>query len=290
MSHPALLGGTLAALLLAAPHSAAQTESINFKALGTFTTPAFISGHLTITADDGTNPALVNMLNLNGMGVVGNADSMVDGIEAVHFSYDVPVIDVAYTVFVANNGDGDGFVGEAFIEAFSGASSLGVVPTNDTGWKYINQLFGGVPITGFSVRADHEGCRIDTTTCTVDPWAVVGPGLAGTQGVGVLKGTGPLTPNSSMTVRATKLLQNHVGGLIFGFSLLNTAFKGGVLGPSPDAIFAGLPTGAQGVIQVTGTYPPGVPSGTTFYTQVWWTDPAGVLGFAATNSLSGTTP
>lgn len=290
MSHSALIGGALAALLLAAPTTTAQTESINFKAIGSITTPAFVSGHLTITADDGTNPAQVNILNLNGMGVIGNANSMVDGIEAVHFSYDVPVIEVAYTVFVANNGDADGFVGEAFIEAFSGATSLGVVGTNDTGWKYINQMFGGVPITAFTVRADNEGCRIDTTTCTVDPWAVVGPGLAGTQGMGVLKGSGLLTPNSAMTVRATKLLQNHVGAVIFGFSLISAPFKGGVLGPNPDAIFAGLPTGAQGVIQLTGTYPPGVPSGTTFYTQVWWTDAAGVLGFAATNSLSGTNP
>jgi hypothetical protein len=39
----------------------------DFTTLGTVTTPSLAVGVLTITADDGANPADVHMLNLNGI-------------------------------------------------------------------------------------------------------------------------------------------------------------------------------------------------------------------------------
>ncbi len=284
----------IAAALVAAvsaTSASAQDHLVNFTSLGTFTTSSLDIDHLSLTADDGTAPGLVNVLNLNGLGVVGGlTDTMCDANEALHFAFDTPVIDVHYTVFVANNIDGDGLVGEHFLEAFDGATSLGVIPQNDTGFHFVSQLFGGVPITSFTVRADGEGNRIDTLAYTVNPWSNVGPGLAGTHGVGLLEGTGSLKAGSNLEISASSLLENHVSTLVLGYSTVLAPFKGGVLGPNPDVIIPGLLTGSLGSFTVSDTVPAGLPSGFSFYTQVWWTDVAGPVGFAATNTLGATAP
>jgi hypothetical protein len=292
MLKPALSCALLAAaLLISAPESSGQNHFINFTTLGTFTTPTLNNGHLALSADDGAAPALVNVLNLNGLGVVGGDwDNMTDSDEALHFDFDTPVTEVIYTVFVANNQDGDGLLGESFLEAFDGATSLGVVAVNDTGFHQVSNIFGGVPITSFTVRADGEGNRIDTLRYTVNPWADAGPGLAGTNGVPVLEGAGSLAPGSAYSVTTTGLLENHVAAVVLGLSAVNAPFKGGVFVPNPDALFLGLPTGPTGVLSLDDHFPNGVPSGFTFYVQTWLTDPAGIKGHAASNAVSGTTP
>ena len=291
---PSRLAPSVSSLVLAlalAPGLPAQNHVVNFTTLGTFTTPSLDIGLLQLTADDGAAPALVNVLNFNGLGVVGGpSSSMCDATEALHFTFASPVVDVRYAVFVANNGDADGKVGEAFLEAFSGAMSLGVVAVHDTGFKQVSQLFGGVPITSFTVRADNEGQRIDVLHYQEDPWTDLGSGLAGSLGVPQLSATGPLEAGSALTVSASGLAPDSLAVCVVGLAALNAPFKGGVLVPRPDLLVAGLATGALGALNLSGTFPAGVPSGTQMWLQVWLADPAGVAGFAASNALLGTTP
>ncbi|HZL99146.1 MAG TPA: hypothetical protein VFD43_02745, partial [Planctomycetota bacterium] len=64
----------------------------------------------------------------------------------------------------------------------------------------------------------------------------------------------------------------------------------GVLVPQPALLFFGLQPNASGELQLGGTWPGGVPSGFSFYSQFWMLDFAGPQGFTASNGLAGTTP
>jgi hypothetical protein len=118
----------------------------------------------------------------------------------------------------------------------------------------------------------------------------VGGALSGTTGEPAFSASGSLCPGES----ATLLLQNALPGgttsLVAGFSLLNAAFKGGVLVPQPDVVIHGLPLDGLGENQIVLAWPTGVPSGFTFWMQHWIADPGGTAGLAASNGVSGTTP
>lgn len=124
----------------------------------------------------------------------------------------------------------------------------------------------------------------------VSPWSIAGAGLAGTHGVPKLNGTGTLEPATFVTTTVTGLLQNSVATLVVGLTAINVPFKGGVWVPSMELLVAGLPTGANGVIDLPSTWPTGIPPGFAFYEQYWLKDPAGVKGFAASNAIKGVTP
>ncbi|MHC4846349.1 MAG: hypothetical protein ACYTCU_09325, partial [Planctomycetota bacterium] len=204
---------------------------VDFKTQGTVTTFTLDQGFVQITADDGTSPAQVFMLNLNGLGVIGGAsDSTTDGMEALHFTFDELVPSAEYHVGLANNLDGDGKVGETTLEAFIGASSLGVIAVDDIGWKNVPDLFGAVGVTSFTVRADVDGNRIDAMRYTTS-WTDAGNALAGTYGEPGLTGSGWLTVGTPVTMTATSMLENQAAALVMGFSLLNAPFKGGVMVP-----------------------------------------------------------
>ena len=121
-------------------------------------------------------------------------------------------------------------------------------------------------------------------------WADLGHALAGGAGVPKLVGTGTLVGQTFVTSTVTKLLPNDVATLVVGFAAINATFKGGVWVPSPNLVVPGIPTGPQGMIDLPGTWPLGIPSGFTFYEQYWQKDTAAVKGFAASNAISGTTP
>lgn len=259
---------------------------IDFKTYGTQQGLTLTVAGVELTADDGSNPAEVLMLNLNGLGVVGGAaDSTTDGSEGLHFDFGFLVTNAEYHVGVANNLDADGKVGESFV----GTTSLGLIAQDDVGWHNVSALFGGVSVTAFTVHADVDGNRIDAMRYGT-PWVKLGTGLPGTHDVPTLSGSGPLAPFTPMAITADNMLENTSAALVAGFSALNASFKGGVMIPQVDLLIAGLPTGALGSFTFPATWPGNIPSGFTFYAQVWVTDPAGPQGFAATNGMSGTTP
>lgn len=285
-----ILAVLVAAILATNQPAHAEEVFVDFKTLGTVTTPTLSVGLVDITADNGVKPAQVHMLNLNGLGVIGGAaDTTTDGTEALHFQFQTLVLSASYHVGLANNLDLDGLLGESFLEAFVGTTSLGVIAIDDTGWKNVSTLFGGVAITGFTVRANVDGNRIDAMSYTTI-WDNLGSALAGTYGLPQLVGTGWLTAGTTLTLTATSLLENQSAAIIAGFSAINAPFKGGVLVPAVDLLLTGLPTGPLGQVLLTATWPAGIPSGFHIYLQLWLADPAGAQGYSATNAVRGTAP
>jgi len=122
------------------------------------------------------------------------------------------------------------------------------------------------------------------------PWADLGQGLAGTNGMPALQATGDLTGGSLVTLTLSDALPLGSTALVLGFSQLDAPFRGGTLVPFPDIMVIGLPIDAAGTQVIADTWPAGVPSGAQMFLQHWFADPGAVHGFAASNGLSGTTP
>ncbi|MHC4846493.1 MAG: purple acid phosphatase family protein, partial [Planctomycetota bacterium] len=130
----------------------------------------------------------------------------------------------------------------------------------------------------------------DHFTIVHGPWSSRGHGLAGTNGVPSLVGTGTLQPLSPLTVTLTGALESAAATLIVGFSEIEANFKGGVMVPAVDVLIGGFDTGPSGSIALPATLPGNVPPGFTFTLQYWIVDGAGPVGVSASNGLSGTTP
>lgn len=146
---------------------------------------------------------------------------------------------------------------------------------------YVSQVLPGVSVgagdaTVLSVALSPEG------------WSDLGLGLAGTAGlVPVLTGSGPLTASSVNAVDLAAALPGAGAHLVFGFTRIDAAFKGGVLVPSPDLLISGLPIDGAGQLSLPFVWPTGIPGGFPFFLQVWVEDGQGPLGFAASNGLRG---
>lgn len=121
------------------------------------------------------------------------------------------------------------------------------------------------------------------------PWSDLGSGIAGTKGVPLVIGSGSLQPNSPVAVSLLGALPNTTATLVIGTSQLGAPFLGGILVPAPDFLIT-LSTGGNGTFTLASTWPPGVPSGFTFWIQAWIFDPAGPAGFAASPAVAGTAP
>ncbi len=124
---------------------------------------------------------------------------------------------------------------------------------------------------------------------TPDTWQELGHALAGTFGEPKLDGIGVLLPGSPWELGLVDTLPTTTAFLVIGTELLEAPFKGGVLVPDPLQAVA-LVTSPAGRIILTGTWPVGVPSGTTLVTQYWIDDPAGPAGWAATNAVMALVP
>jgi hypothetical protein len=122
-----------------------------------------------------------------------------------------------------------------------------------------------------------------------DAWTGLGQGLAGSHGVPALTATGELQGGTPLVLQLGSALENSLALIAAGFQELGAPFKGGVFVPSPDVLVT-LPTGATGSIELSLTWPAGLPSGLQIFLQDWIADPAGPSGFAASNALEGITP
>lgn len=123
-------------------------------------------------------------------------------------------------------------------------------------------------------------------------WIDLGLGLAGGAGLPSLTGSGALTAGSSLTLTLGDALPGTTAWFVVGFARIDAPFKGGTLVPSldPPGFFVALPTGPTGTIEILETWPGGVPSGFHTWYQAWIADPAGPVGFAASNGLESVTP
>jgi len=301
--------GVLACVLLSSRPAQADVVFIDFKTLGTVTTSTLSVDIVDITADDGVAPGQVFMLNLNGLGVIGGAaDSTTDGSEALHFQFEAPVTGAGYHVGLANNLDLDGKLGEHTLEAFVGATSLGVLALDDVGWKNVSEVFGGVAVTSFTVRADVDGNRIDAMRFE-EPSPVLVYCTAKTNSLGCVPqigatGTVSVGDAAPLVVTADMVL-NQKNGLFF-YGVLGQAaipFLGGTLCAQPPLRRTPI-ANAGGSLPPTndcsGTYAfdleawyasgtdPNLMLGTTIDGQFWSRDPASTAGVGLTDAVEVT--
>lgn len=120
-------------------------------------------------------------------------------------------------------------------------------------------------------------------------WTELGQALAGTHGEPSLTLAGPLTGGSTVEVALADALASAPCWAIAAVNELSAPFKGGILVPQPEVILP-LVTTPVGALDLSFTWPVGVPAGVPSWYQVWIQDPGAVLGFAASNAVRGTAP
>jgi hypothetical protein len=120
-----------------------------------------------------------------------------------------------------------------------------------------------------------------------DPYLVTTPGKAGTGGlVPALDGAGGATPGSTNNAFVlVDALPDTTATLVVSLTRIAAPFKGGILGPVPDFLFLGLPTGASGGFSLPFSLPGITPAGFQIFTQAWIADPGASFGLSASNSL-----
>ena len=122
------------------------------------------------------------------------------------------------------------------------------------------------------------------------PWTEHGHSLAGASGFSRLEGVGPLTPGSTVTLRASHGLPGAPAILVAGPAGIFAPFKGGVLVPLPALVQPLGPLDGEGALQVSGRWPAGMAPGASLFMQVWRPEPGAPTGFAATTAIQGMTP
>ena len=142
---------------------------------------------------------------------------------------------------------------------------------------------------GNLLGGNRNSFQLSVTIADVSPWTDLGHGLAGTNGVPSLTGSGSLAGGTSFGLTLSSARPNTTAFLVLGLARIDQPFAGGVLVPRLDE-FIPLPTNASGGLVLNGTVPGGTPSGVDLFFQYWIVDPAGPFGKAASNGLQGTTP
>ena len=123
-----------------------------------------------------------------------------------------------------------------------------------------------------------------------EPWVDLGQGLSGSFGVPVLVGNGTLAGGDPVGLDLSGALAGSSAHLVLGLSAINAPFKSGTLVPDPAVVVYGLQVDVAGEVDVSGTWPAGVPGGAEIYCQYWIVDPAAIVNYSASNTVVGTTP
>jgi hypothetical protein len=121
-------------------------------------------------------------------------------------------------------------------------------------------------------------------------WSDLGSGLAGTSGVPRLTGSGTLVAGSPTVLAVGQARPLSLAALFVGLAQLDAPFKGGIMVPSPLLVLTGFPVDGAGNTGLSFPWPVGLPPGLSIHYQFWLPDPAGIVGFAATNGLRSVTP
>jgi len=148
-------------------------------------------------------------------------------------------------------------------------------------FETIDLLTSG-PLSGAASASYAQLTR--TLNLAFEPWTDMGHGLAGTNGVPKLSGTGTLVPTTPYSLKLEDGLANTLAVLFAGIDVLDAPFSGGLLVPNATVIkFLG--TNAQGKVTLAGSWPTGIPAGLMVYTQYWLVDSGGPVGLSASNAL-----
>src|SRR5690606_40927819 len=95
---------------------------------------------------------------------------------------------------------------------------------------------------GSSPVVDMGAFEFGAPTPTPSPWLDLGGGLAGTIGVPVLTGDGPLTGGSVATITLSGASPSAAVAVVLGPAEVNLTFLGGTLVPAPSVLLFGLVT------------------------------------------------
>lgn len=174
---------------------------IDYGNLGTFTTASLAEAGVTVTGS-----ADVNVLNFNGLGIVGgDSDNSVDGAELIDFDLGVSRSSVSYTVNSTGNLNGNGLLGERTLEAFgSDGNSLGTVDQDGTGSFDVSGAFGGQDISRFTLQANADNHIVATVTVSPLPPSLTVNASGTTEFNAEVGGTGAFT---SLTTDAAGLTE-----------------------------------------------------------------------------------
>jgi hypothetical protein len=137
---------------------------------------------------------------------------------------------------------------------------------------------------------DPDGSVKDMGAVPYQPWTELGAGLAGLAGVAHLAGSGSLVDGAPIAVELSGAPASQLVTLFLGVAQLGAQFKGGTMWPAPFLAIPGLVTTNGGSLSLAGTWPGGLPSGTTIWLQLWWSDAGGPQGVASSNGLRATQP
>ena len=132
------------------------------------------------------------------------------------------------------------------------------------------------------VRTELDNLLPDLPT---DPWHTLGDGLAGTDGVPRLTGSGPLLAGTNFTVELTDARPSTPLVAFLGFQQVSVPLLGGILLPSPDRMVFSFATDLAGELSLSSTWPAGVPGGTQLFLQFWVPDPVAPQGYATSNAV-----
>jgi len=134
---------------------------------------------------------------------------------------------------------------------------------------------------------------LDVTNFTFlpDVWTDLGGALEGSAGDPLLNGLGPLIADTSWTLSLVDANPSSAAWLIVSPAILSAPFKGGTMVPDPgvSAVFLLLGTSPLGRIVFGGDWPAGIPAGVPLVMQYWIADPAGPVGWAASNGVTRVT-
>ncbi len=122
------------------------------------------------------------------------------------------------------------------------------------------------------------------------PWSVMHSGVPGSDGVPELRGSGPLQAGADVELTLSAARPGAAAVLFMSPGASGVMFKGGLLVPDVEVgVALSVTTGADGGLHLAGTWPDGVPAGLSTYHQLWIADPAGPVGYAASNALLAVT-
>ena len=151
-------------------------------------------------------------------------------------------------------------------------------------------LMGSAEFLAGNLNMLADGANVGFRVASVETWYDLGGALAGTLGEPLLDGLGFAVDGEPVTIELSSARPLSTGTLVLGATALQVPFKGGLLVPSPDAVFGGLPIAADGTLTLTGPWPAGLPPATSIVLQIWIDDDAAPQGLAASNGLLVSTP
>lgn len=137
---------------------------------------------------------------------------------------------------------------------------------------------------------DPDGTRADMGALPYRPWTNLGGGVVGGAGAAILSGSGSLLAGTPVAITLAQAPSNSTVILVLGAVALGAPFKTGVFWPTLDHVLSGVSTDAGGSLQLSGTWPSGLPSGFSVFVQAWWIDAGAPAGYAGSNGLRGTVP